>query len=99
MQIDMPKYEVRNVDGGQWEDVSEKNFMETWVDIFDQVAPMNIFLWSCYHGLNTNENLGLYLFYLKIELSGNKLNLDFSLLLKILHLLEKKIIVVTGVIF
>ena len=40
MQIDMPKYEVRNVDGGRWKDVSEKNFMETLVDIFDQVTPI-----------------------------------------------------------
>ncbi len=40
MQIDMPKYEVRDVDGGQWEDVSEKNFMETLVNIFDQVTPI-----------------------------------------------------------
>ncbi len=40
MKIDMPKYEVRNVDGGGWEDVSEKNFMETLVDIFDHVAPI-----------------------------------------------------------
>ena len=40
MQIDMPKYEVRNVDGGRWEDVSEKSFMETMVDIYDQVTPI-----------------------------------------------------------
>jgi len=40
MQIDMPKYEVRNVDGDRWEDVSEKNFMETLVNIFDQVTPI-----------------------------------------------------------
>ena len=40
MQIDMPKYEVRDVDGGRWEDVSEKNFMETLVDIFEQVTPI-----------------------------------------------------------
>jgi hypothetical protein len=40
MQIDMPKYEVRNVDGGRWKDVSEKNFMETLVDIFDQITPI-----------------------------------------------------------
>jgi hypothetical protein len=99
MQIDMPKYEVWTVAGGRWEDVSEKNFMETLVDIFDQVAPMNIFLCTCYHGLNINENPALCLFYLKIELSSNKLNFDFSLFLKILDLFEKKIIVVTRVIF
>ena len=40
MQIDMPKYEVRNVDGDRWEDISEKNFMETLVNIFDQVTPI-----------------------------------------------------------
>jgi len=40
MQIDMPKYEVRNVDGDRWEDVSEKNFMETLVNIFDHVTPI-----------------------------------------------------------
>ena len=36
----MPKYEVRNVDGDRWEDVSEKNFMETLVNIFDHVTPI-----------------------------------------------------------
>ena len=40
MQIDKPKYEVRNVDGDRWEDVSEKNFMETLVNIFDHVTPI-----------------------------------------------------------
>ena len=40
MQIDMPKYEVRNVDGDRWEDVSEKNFMETLVNIFNHVTPI-----------------------------------------------------------
>ena len=40
MQIEMPQYEVRNVDGDRWEDISEKNFMETLVDIFDQVSPI-----------------------------------------------------------
>lgn len=40
MQIDMPKYEVRDVDGGRWVDISEKNFMETLVNIFDQVTPI-----------------------------------------------------------
>jgi len=36
----MPKYEVRNVDGDRWEDVSEKNFMETLVNIFDHLTPI-----------------------------------------------------------
>ena len=40
MQIDMPKYEVRNVDGGRWEDISEKKFMELLADIYDQVTPI-----------------------------------------------------------
>jgi hypothetical protein len=40
MQIEMPQYEVRNVDGGRWEDISEKNFMETLVDVFDHVTPI-----------------------------------------------------------
>ena len=40
MQIDMPKYEVRDVDGGRWEDISEKSFMEKLVDLFDQVTPI-----------------------------------------------------------
>jgi hypothetical protein len=40
MQIGMPKYEVKNVDGGRWEDISEKTIMEILVDIFDQVTPI-----------------------------------------------------------
>jgi len=40
MQIDMPKYEIRDVDGGRWVDISEKKFMETLVDFFDQVTPI-----------------------------------------------------------
>ena len=57
MQIDMPKYEVRNVDGGRWEDVSEKNFMETLADIFDQVTPiMNDIL----HGKEVPTPNGIY---------------------------------------
>ena len=55
------------------------------------------FLYTHYNSLDTNENPGLCIFYLKIEFSGNKLNFDFSLLLKILRLFEKKIIVVIGV--
>ena len=40
MQIDMPKYEIRDVDGGRWVDISEKKFMETLADFFDQVTPI-----------------------------------------------------------
>jgi len=36
----MPKYEVRDVDGGRWVDISEKKFMETLVDFFDRVTPI-----------------------------------------------------------
>jgi hypothetical protein len=57
MKIDMPKYEVRNVDGGGWEDVSEKNFMETLVDIFDQVAPIMI---DILHGKEVVTPYGIY---------------------------------------
>ena len=57
MQIDMPRYEVRNVDGDRWEDVSEKNFMETLADIFDQVTPiMNDIL----HGKEVPTPYGIY---------------------------------------
>jgi hypothetical protein len=57
MQIDMPKYEVQNVDGGQWEDVSEKKFMETLVDIFDQVAPI---MTDILHGKEIITPYGIY---------------------------------------
>ena len=57
MQIDMPKYEVRNVEGGRWEDVSEKNFMETLVDIFDQVSPIMI---DILHGKEVSTPCGIY---------------------------------------
>ena len=57
MQIDMPKYEVRNVDGERWEDVSEKNFMETLVDIFDQVAPI---ITDILHGKEVMTPYGIY---------------------------------------
>ena len=57
MQIDMPKYEVRNVDGGQWEDVSEKSLMETLVDIFDQVSPI---MTDILHGKEVTTRYGIY---------------------------------------
>ena len=57
MQIDMPKYEVRNVDGGRWEDISEKNFMESLVDIFDQVTPIMI---EILHGREVSTPSGIY---------------------------------------
>ena len=40
MQIEMPQYEVRNIGGDRWEDISEKNFMETLVEIFDKISPV-----------------------------------------------------------
>ena len=57
MQIDMPKYEVRNVDGERWEDVSEKNVMETLVDIFDQVTPI---MTEILHGKEVITPFGIY---------------------------------------
>jgi hypothetical protein len=57
MQIEMPKYEVRNVDGGLWEDISEKNFMETLVDIFDQVSPI---MTDILHGKEVITRFGIY---------------------------------------
>jgi hypothetical protein len=57
MQIEMPKYEVRNVDGGLWEDISEKNFMETLVDIFDQVSPI---MTDILHGKEVITRYGIY---------------------------------------
>ena len=62
MQIDMPKYEVRNVDGDRWEDISEKNFMESLVDIFDQVSPI---MTEILHGKEVSTPYGIY--RLKIE--------------------------------
>jgi len=53
----MSKYEVRNVDGGQWEDVSEKNFMETLVDIFDQVTPI---MTDILNGKEVSTPYGIY---------------------------------------
>jgi hypothetical protein len=57
MQIDMPKYEVRDVDGERWEDVSEKNFMETLVEIFDQVTPI---MADILHGKEVSTPYGIY---------------------------------------
>jgi len=57
MQLDMPKYEVRNVDGELWEDVSEKNLVETLVDIFDQVTPI---LTEILHGKEVITPYGIY---------------------------------------
>ena len=57
MQIDMPKYEVRNVGGDRWEDISEKNFMESLVDIFDQVSPI---MTEILHGNEVTTPYGTY---------------------------------------
>ena len=57
MQIEMPRYEVRNVDGGSWEDISEKIFMETLVDVFDQVAPV---MTDILHGKEVVTPNGIY---------------------------------------
>jgi hypothetical protein len=57
MQFDMPKYEVRDVDEERWEDVSEKNFMETLVDIFDQVTPI---MTDILHGKEVITPYGIY---------------------------------------
>ena len=57
MQLDMPKYEVRNVDGELWKDVSEKNVMETLVDIFDQITPI---LTEILHGKEVITPYGIY---------------------------------------
>ena len=57
MQIDMPKYEVRDVDGGRWEDISEKSFMEKLVDLFDQVTPI---VTEILHGKEVITPYGIY---------------------------------------
>ena len=57
MQIDMPKYEVKNVDGERWEDVSEKNFMETMADVFDHVTPI---MTDILHGKEVPTPYGIY---------------------------------------
>ena len=57
MQIDMPRYEVRTVDGGRWEDISEKIFMETLVDVFEQVTPI---MTDILHGKEVITPTGIY---------------------------------------
>ena len=57
MQLDMPKYEVWNVDGELWEDVSEKNIMESLVDIFDQITPI---MTEILHGKEVTTPCGIY---------------------------------------
>ena len=57
MQIEMPQYEVRNIDGDRWEDISEKNFMETMVEIFDQLSPI---LADILHGKEVTTPNGIY---------------------------------------
>ncbi len=57
MQIGMPKYEVKNVDGGRWEDISEKTIMEILVDIFDQVTPI---MTDILHGKEVITPYGIY---------------------------------------
>jgi len=57
MQIYMPKYEVKNVDGGRWEDISEKTIMEILVDIFDQVTPI---ITDIQHGKEVITPYGIY---------------------------------------
>ena len=57
MQIDMPKYEVKNIDGGRWEDISEKTIMETLMDIFEQVTPI---MTDIQHGKEVITPFGIY---------------------------------------
>ena len=57
MQIEMPQYEVKNVDGDRWEDISEKNFMETLADIFDRIAPVMV---DILHGKEVITPSGVY---------------------------------------
>ena len=57
MQIEMPRYEVRNVDGERWEDISEKIFMETLVDVFEQVTPI---MTDILHGKEVITPYGIY---------------------------------------
>jgi hypothetical protein len=57
MLIDMPKYEVRNVDGDRWEDISEKNIMESLVDILDQITPI---MTEILHGKEVSTPCGIY---------------------------------------
>ena len=53
----MPQYEVRNIDGDHWEDISEKNFMETMVDTFDRVSPI---MMDILHGKEVITPQGIY---------------------------------------
>ena len=53
----MPQYEVRNIDGDRWEDISEKNFMETLVDVFDKVSPV---MTDILHGKEVITPHGIY---------------------------------------
>ena len=53
----MPKYEFRNVDGERWEDISEKIFMETLVDVFEQVTPI---MADVLHGKEVITPYGIY---------------------------------------
>jgi len=57
MQIEMPRYEVRNVDGERWVDISEKIFMETLVDVFEQVTPI---MTDILHGKEVITPYGIY---------------------------------------
>ena len=57
MQFDMPKYEVRYVDGERWEDVSEIKFLEILVDIFDQIYPI---MTDILHGKEVITPYGVY---------------------------------------
>ena len=53
----MPKYEVRNADGGRWEDISEKKFMETLADIYEHVTPI---MTDILHGKEIPTPYGVY---------------------------------------
>ena len=57
MQIEMPQYEFRNVDEDRWEDISEKNFLETLVEIYDQVSPI---MTDILHGKEVITPYGIY---------------------------------------
>ena len=57
MLIEMPRYEVRNVDGERWVDISEKIFMETLVDVFEQVTPI---MTDILHGKEVITPYGIY---------------------------------------
>jgi hypothetical protein len=38
--MDMPKYEIWDVGGRRWEDVSEKGIVEALMEIIDQIEPI-----------------------------------------------------------